>query len=63
MKNDINEFLWVVAEVRSGIPVAVKAFSTYELAQEYSKSLRMNLNLEHDETGIFQINFPEMIIS
>jgi hypothetical protein len=56
-----NEASWVVVEVHSGIPVAVKTFSTYELAEEYSESLRMKLNLENDETGVFQINFAEMI--
>jgi hypothetical protein len=50
---------WVVVEVRSGIPLSVKAFSKYELAEEYSEKLRENLNLDNDETGIFPINFEE----
>lgn len=56
-----NKSCWAVVEVHSGIPVAVKTFSTYELAEAYSESLRTNLNLENDETGVFQINLAEMI--
>ncbi len=48
--------VWIVVEVRSGIPVAVKAFSSYESADEFSEMLRKSLNLDNDETGIFQID-------
>lgn len=61
MSKDITIHPWIVVEVRSGIPVSVKAFSSYELAEEYSKSLRLNLNLENDETGIFPINSEEIL--
>jgi len=61
MKNDINEFLWAVVEVRSGIPVSVKVFSEYKLAEEYSEKIRRNMNLDDDETGIFPINFEEVM--
>ncbi len=47
--------IWVVVEVQSGIPVKVKAFSSYKLAYEYSESLRETLNLDNAETGIFKI--------
>lgn len=47
---------WIVVEVRSGIPIDVKAFSSNESAIDYSELLRKSLNLENDETGIFQIN-------
>ena len=53
--------MWAVVEVNSGIPADVKVFSTYELAEEYTESLRKNLNLDNDETGVFEINFSEII--
>ena len=47
---------WVVVEVRSGIPVEVKAFPNQEKATEYLVSLRESLNLDNDEAGIFEVN-------
>lgn len=51
--------MWVVVEVQSGIPVSVKAFSSYEDANKYSNLIRESLNLDNDETGIFQINLNQ----
>ena len=50
---------WVVVEVRSGIPVEVKAFPNPKRATEYLVSLRESLNLDNDEVGIFEINLQE----
>jgi len=55
-----NSAVWIVVEVRSGIPVSVKAFPSYESADEYSVSLRDDLNLDNDETGVFQINLESI---
>ncbi len=52
--------VWIVVEVRSGIPVGVRAFFSDKSAMEYSELLRKNLNLENDETGIFQINLDSI---
>lgn len=60
MSNNHISLSWVVVEVRSGIPVSAKAFSDYGLAEIYSESLRKNMNLENDETGILPINFEEV---
>ena len=49
---------WIVVEVRSGIPIEVKVFSNKENATGYIKSLREELNLENDETGIFEVDLP-----
>ena len=59
MSNMVDNLSWVVVEVRSGIPVSVKAFLEYELAERYSEKLRKNMNLESDETGIFPVNLEE----
>lgn len=55
----ISESAWLVVEVRSGIPVGVKLFSNYEKAENYSEALRINLNPDNDETGIFEINLAK----
>ncbi|MHB8779083.1 MAG: hypothetical protein ACYC6R_15195 [Anaerolineales bacterium] len=60
MSNNLINLSWVVVEVRSGIPISAKAFSEYELAEEYSEKLRKNMNLENDETGIFPINLEKV---
>ena len=49
---------WIVVEVHSGIPVEVKAFSKPETAIEYCKSVREIINLDNDETGVFEVNLP-----
>ena len=53
-----TKIAWIVVEVHSGIPINVKAFQNQEIATEYLESLRKNLNLDNDEVGIFEIDFP-----
>jgi hypothetical protein len=52
--------LWILVEVRSGIPTGVQIFSDEQSAQSRERELRKNLNLENDETGIFYVR-PEII--
>ena len=51
--------IWILVEVRSGIPLKVKAFTEKELAIVEETKIREQLNLENDETGIFQIELPK----
>lgn len=60
MSSMVYSFSWVVVEVRSGVPVSVKAFFEYETAEEYSETLRKSMNLENDETGVFPINLDKV---
>jgi len=53
-----NNSAWILVEVRSGIPLSVKAFANRNLAEIEETKIRENLNLENDETGIFQIEIP-----
>ncbi len=53
-----SDSVWILVEVRSGIPLSVKAFTNRNLAEIEETEIRENLNLENDETGIFQIEFP-----
>lgn len=57
-----DSVFWIVVEVQSGIPVSVKAFSSYELAYKFSESLREKLNLDHDETGIFPLGIESSLL-
>ena len=51
-KNDI----WVVVEVKSGIPVSAQAFSKFRIAKTKKDDLKKNINEESDEVSIFKIN-------
>lgn len=49
---------WILVEVQSGIPASVKAFQNETLAKREEVKLRASLNLENDETQVFQIEIP-----
>lgn len=57
-----NNVVWITVEVHSGIPAAVKVFSSYETAMEYSTTLQESLNLDNDEIGIFEVNLDTAIL-
>ncbi len=52
--------LWILVEVRSGIPASVQVFENEELAQSREQELRNSVNLENDETGIFAVNLENV---
>lgn len=49
----VNAHLWVVVQVKSGIPVSVDAFSKESEAETYKEQLQQELNPENDEAGLF----------
>jgi hypothetical protein len=51
-----KESVWVLVEVGSGIPVSIKTFQNKHLAEAKEIDLRKSLNLENDETGLFQLD-------
>ncbi len=53
-----NRRIWILVEIKSGIPLSVKPFSDKKAAEEEEEKVRLNLNLENDETGIFPIDVP-----
>jgi hypothetical protein len=55
MSEKHSESKWVVVEVRSGIPVAVEAFTDRLSAERYEQTLRDDMNPENDEVGVFEI--------
>ncbi len=52
--------MWILVEVRSGVPAGVQVFKDVRSAQSCEKELRKSLNLENDETGIFPINLKDV---
>jgi len=51
-----NKLAWILVEVRCGIPVSAKAFLSELLAKAEEIKLRESLDLEKDETAIFQVD-------
>jgi hypothetical protein len=54
-----NKSTWILVEVRSGIPVSARAFPSELLAKAEETKLRKSLNLEKDETAIFQVDIQK----
>jgi hypothetical protein len=50
---------WILVEVRSGIPISARAFPSASLAKAEETKLREFLNLEKDETAVFQVDIQK----
>lgn len=46
---------WAVVKVESGIPVTVEVYLKWEDAKKREKYYRENMNLDNDETGVFEL--------
>lgn len=53
--------LWIVVHVTSGIPSSVEVFLDYQEARDYETKLRGQINLDHDETAIFEYSVKERL--
>jgi len=49
-----TDVIWVVVTVQSGIPASVEAFNSAKDAHNREVAIRADLNLDNDETGIFE---------
>ena len=58
MHNSTKKLLWVVVEVRSGIPVSVDIFLNQQSAKDREQSLRAQMNPDNDEVGVFCVESP-----
>jgi hypothetical protein len=47
--------IWVVVTVQSGIPTSAEAFNDAKGANNREAIIRDKLNLDNDETGIFEL--------
>jgi hypothetical protein len=52
--------LWIVVDVRSGIPVSVNAFTDEKTANDLQRDLQTQINPENDEVGLFFIHVDDI---
>jgi hypothetical protein len=62
MMEEINfkDNLWIAVKVERGFPTKVKAFYTETAALKQERIWRKQMNLDYDETGVFQIKMDEI---
>jgi len=53
--NEVDK-LWVVVDVRRGIPVNVLAYRNKKSADRCQKKLQAHINPDDDEIGLFLVN-------
>ena len=58
MLKSAQMLLWVVVEVRSGIPVSVDMFLDQQSAKDREQLLRARMNPDNDEVGVFCVEPP-----
>jgi hypothetical protein len=56
-----SDSYWVVVKVESGIPTVVNLCHDEATAIKQEQSLRADMNLEDDETGVFVINSSHIL--
>ena len=56
MPKGTSKTIWVVVKVERGIPVDARAFRKELSAMKSEQSLRIGMNTENDETGVFQVS-------
>jgi hypothetical protein len=54
MKTKQSDEVWVVVEVKSGIPVQVEAFAERNVAKRRQQKLRVQMRQDYDEVGFFK---------
>ena len=50
-----SQLLWIVVKVESGLPAMVEAYQDRDSAEGREDSLRKDMRVENDETGVFEI--------
>ena len=55
MNPQVKDFYWAVVKVERGIPVSVALCESEEAAETTERRLRVDMNPDNDETGIFGV--------
>ena len=55
MKTKQSDEVWVVVDVRSGVPVQAEAFADRNVAERRHRKLRREMRQDYDEIGLFQV--------
>lgn len=58
IKND--ETIWIAVKVERGFPAMVKCFRTKQSALEQEGIWRKNMNMDYDETGVFEVSLKDV---
>jgi hypothetical protein len=58
IKND--ETIWIAVKVERGFPATVKCFRTEKSALEEEETWRKDMNMDYDETGVFEVSLKEI---
>ena len=54
MKTKPSTRVWVVVEVKSGVPVLAEAFGDENIAKRRQRKLRGQMRKDYDEVGLFE---------
>jgi hypothetical protein len=52
--------LWILVEVHRGIPDSITVFKSEQSALSHGKKMRAEMNLDYDETGLFEVDLDEV---
>ena len=55
MKTKQSDEVWVVVDVRSGVPVQAEAFADRNVAKRRHQKLRREMRQDYDEIGFFEV--------
>ena len=55
MKTKQSDQVWVVVDVRSGVPVQAEAFAERTVAKRRQQKLRRQMRQDYDEVGLFEV--------
>lgn len=58
--NNINESLWIAVKVERGFPAVVKCFRNEKLALKLERKWRREMNLDYDETEVFEVSLKNI---
>lgn len=56
MKRNEPKTFYALVKVESGVPVDVRLYKNEKSARRAEELSRRNLNLENDETGVFEVS-------
>lgn len=55
-----TESIWIVVKVSRGFPAMAEAYSDSQVAYAREEALRFNMNIEYDETDVFEVQIKDV---
>lgn len=56
-----NKKVWILVEVYRGLANSVTVFKTRRAALAGTKKMRASMNLDYDETGLFEVDLEDVL--